>query len=65
MYWIFWILPIYKVPPEPAVKWIAIWRRLKGDIEATGGEAMLLETVSLDPALILHIINPGDPKPVG
>ena len=25
-----WILMIYKVPPEPAAKRIALWRRLKG-----------------------------------
>ena len=73
-----WLLLTYKVPPEPAAKRIALWRRLKGmgavylqngvcllpktadharrlkmlenDIGAIGGEAVLLETVALDPA---------------
>lgn len=27
---IYWILLVYKVPPEPAAKRIAVWRKLKG-----------------------------------
>src|ERR1700719_1260072 len=73
-----WLLLTYKVPPEPAAKRVALWRRLKGmgavylqngvcllpktddhlrrlkmvdnDIEAIGGEAVLLETVGLSHA---------------
>lgn len=71
-----WFLLTYKVPPEPAAKRIALWRKLKSmgavylqngvcllpktddhmrrlkvienEIEAIGGEAVLLETVGLD-----------------
>jgi hypothetical protein len=73
-----WLLLTYKVPPEPAKKRIALWRRIKGlgavylrdgvcllpktddhvrrlkiienDIADMEGEALLLETVGLDPA---------------
>lgn len=71
-----WILLTYKVPPEPAAKRVALWRRLKAmgaiylqngvcvlprtddhvrqlkmlenDVTEMGGEAVLLETTSLD-----------------
>jgi hypothetical protein len=71
-----WILLTYKVPPEPAAKRVALWRRLKAmgaiylqngvcllpqtpdhvrqlkmlehDVAEMGGEAVLLETQSLD-----------------
>jgi hypothetical protein len=71
-----WLLLTYKIPPEPAAKRIAVWRKLKGmgavylqsgvcllpktddhlrrlrvldnEIEAIGGEAVLLETVGFD-----------------
>lgn len=71
-----WLLLTYKVPPEPAAKRIALWRKLKAmgavylqngvcllprsddhirrlkiienDIDAMGGDAVLLETVGLD-----------------
>ena len=73
-----WLLLTYKVPPEPAARRIALWRRLKGlgavylqngvcllpktdehnrrlkmldkDITEMGGEAVILETVGVDPA---------------
>lgn len=73
-----WLLLTYKVPPEPAAKRIALWRRLKGmdavylqngvcllpktddhvrrlkmlenDVAEMSGEAVLLQTVSLDRA---------------
>ena len=72
-----WLLLTYKVPPEPAAKRVAIWRKLKGmgavylqngvcllprtddhirklkmlenDISQAQGEAVILETVALDP----------------
>ncbi len=71
-----WILLTYKVPPEPAAKRVALWRRLKAmgaiylqngvcvlprtddhvrqlkmlenEVTEMGGEAVLLETTSLD-----------------
>lgn len=71
-----WLLLTYKVPPEPAARRIAVWRKLKGmgavylqsgvcllpktddhqrrlkllenEIEESGGEAVLLETVGLN-----------------
>lgn len=73
-----WLLLTYKVPPEPAAKRVALWRKLKGmgavylqngvcllprtddhvrrlkmlenDIAEAGGEAVILQTVALDPA---------------
>jgi len=73
-----WLLLTYKVPPEPAARRIALWRRLKSmgavylqngvcllpktdehhrrlkmldkDITEMGGEAVILETIGLDPA---------------
>jgi hypothetical protein len=73
-----WLLITYKVPPEPAAKRVAIWRKLKGmgavylqngvcllprtddhmrrlkmlenDISEAQGEAVILETIALDPA---------------
>lgn len=75
---ILWLLITYKVPPEPAAKRVAIWRKLKGmgavylqngvcllprtddhmrrlkmlenDISEAQGEAVILETIALDPA---------------
>lgn len=72
-----WLLLTYKVPPEPAAKRVALWRKLKGmgavylqngvcllpktddhvrrlkmlenDIAEASGEAVILETVALDP----------------
>lgn len=72
-----WLLLTYKVPPEPAAKRVALWRKLKGmgavylqngvcllprtddhirklkmlenDISQAQGEAVILETVALDP----------------
>ena len=72
-----WLLLTYKVPPEPAAKRVALWRKLKGmgaiylqngvcllpktddhvrrlkmlenDIAEARGEAVILETVALDP----------------
>jgi chorismate mutase len=73
-----WLLITYKVPPDPAAKRVALWRKLKGmgavylqngvcllpraddhirrlkilenDIAEAQGEAVILETVALDPA---------------
>lgn len=73
-----WLLLTYKIPPEPAAKRVALWRKLKAmgavylqngvcllpktddhlrrlkvvenEVEAAGGEAVLLETVGLDRA---------------
>lgn len=73
-----WLLLTYKVPPEPASKRVALWRKLKGigaiylqngvcllpktddhvrrlkmlenDISEAQGDAVILETVALDPA---------------
>lgn len=72
-----WLLLTYKVPPEPAAKRVALWRKLKGmgavylqngvcllpksddhvrklkmlenDVTQAQGEAVILETVALDP----------------
>lgn len=72
-----WLLLTYKVPPDPAAKRVALWRKLKGmgavylqngvcllprtddhirrlkmlenDIAEAGGEAVILETLALDP----------------
>lgn len=72
-----WLLLTYKVPPEPAAKRVALWRKLKGmgavyiqngvcllpksddhirklkmlenDVGQAQGEAVILETVALDP----------------
>lgn len=80
-----WLLLTYKVPPEPAAKRIAVWRKLKGmgavylqngvcllpksddhvrrlrvvenDVAEIGGEAVLLETVGLDPAQEQKVID--------
>lgn len=73
-----WLLLTYKIPPEPASKRVALWRKLKGmgavylqngvcllpktvdhvrrlkmlenDISEAQGEAVILETVALDPS---------------
>ena len=73
-----WLLLTYKIPPEPASKRVALWRKLKGmgavylqngvcllpktddhvrrlkmlenDISEAKGEAVILETVALDPS---------------
>lgn len=41
-----WLLLIYKVPPEPAAKRVAIWRRLKGAgaVYLQGGVCLLPKT---------------------
>src|SRR5882724_9802102 len=48
-----WLLLTYKVPPEPAAKRVALWRRLKGmenDVAEIGGDAVILETIAVDRA---------------
>ncbi len=77
MHAVSWRLLTCKVPPEPAAKRVALWRKLKGmgavylqnsvrllpktdehvrrlkmrenDISRANGEAVILETVALDP----------------
>jgi CRISPR/Cas system-associated endoribonuclease Cas2 len=80
-----WLLLTYKVPPEPAARRIAVWRKLKGmgavylqngvcllprtddhvrrlkmlenDIAEAKGESVILETIALDQAQEIKVIE--------